>query len=100
MKTELGEYLNSDDDRQDISTMATPPINSKLDARQPIPKTRQHDRKKIWKKLKVMMTDMTTKKGRQKVSLSHINMKKQNERGDAFSDLIELQLQDFFSFEN
>ena len=37
--------------------MTMPPINSKLDIRQPIPETRQHDRKKILKRLKVMMTN-------------------------------------------
>ena len=50
---------------QNISTTTTPPINSKSDVRRPIPETRQHDRKKITKKLKVMMTDkviMTAKK--------------------------------------
>ena len=68
--------LISDDDKQDVPTTATPPINSKSDVRWLIPKTRQHDRKKIHKKKEVMTTSkviMTTEKGRQKVSLSHIN---------------------------
>ena len=72
----MNNNLISDDDRQDVSATATPLINSKSDVRQLIPKTRQHDRKKIRKKLEVMMTSrviMTTEKGRQNVSLSHIN---------------------------
>ena len=50
---------------QNISTTTTPPINSKSDVRPPISETRQHDRTKITKTLKVMMTDkviMTAKK--------------------------------------
>ena len=81
----MNSDLNSDDDRQDVSTMATLPINSNSDIKRPIPKTRQHDRKEIRKKLKVMMTDkvfITTEKGRQKVSLSHINREKPHEKGD------------------
>ena len=72
----MNSDLSLDDDRQDVSTTATPPINSRLDVRRHISKTKKHDIKKIQKKLKVMMTGrviMTTEKGRQKVSLSHIN---------------------------
>ena len=75
--------------------MATLPINSKLDVRKPIPKTRQHGKKEIWKKLKVIMTNkviMIAEKGRQNVSLSHINIKKSHEKGDfwrTFSRILE-----------
>ena len=59
----MNSNLGPDDDRQDVSIMTT--LNSKLDVRRLIPETRQHDRKDIQKKLKVMMTDkviMTAKK--------------------------------------
>ena len=82
--------LSLDNDRQDVSTMVTPPINSKSDVRRPIPKTRQHDRKKIQKKLKAMMIGrviMTAEKGRQKVLLSHINRKKATREKRKFLDL-------------
>ena len=81
--------LNSDDDKQDVSATAMPLINSKSDIRWPISETRQHGRKKIQKKLKLMMTGrviMTAEKGRQKVSLSHINRKRRRERGDLLEE--------------
>ena len=81
--------LNSDDDRQDVSATAIPPINSKSDVKQSISKTRQHDRKKIRKKLEVVMTGrvvMTVEKGRQKISLSHINRKRRHEKGRLLGD--------------
>ena len=53
----MNSDLSSDDNRQDVSTMATPPINSKLDIRWPVPETRQHDKKEMQKKLKVMTID-------------------------------------------
>ena len=63
----VNNNLNSDDDRQDVSTTTMPPINSKSDVRRPILNIRQHDRKEIQKKVKVMITDnfiMTAKKRR------------------------------------
>ena len=75
--------------------MVTPPINSKkLEVRRPILETRQHYKKKIPRKLKVMMTEkviMIAKNGRQKVSPSHINRKKPHRRGDPF-----FRSEDFF----
>ena len=53
----MNSDLRPDDDRQNVSITTTPPINSKSDVRQPILEIRQHDRKKMPTKLKVMMTD-------------------------------------------
>ena len=61
----MNSDLSTDDDRQDVSTTTTPPINSKSKFNQPIIETRQHDKKKIPKKLEVIMIDkviMTTTK--------------------------------------
>ena len=51
----MNSDLSLDDDRQDVSATVTSPINSKSDVRRPISETRQHDRRKIRKKLKIMM---------------------------------------------
>ena len=53
----MNSNVRSDDDRPYIFTTTMPLINSKSDVRRLIPETRQHNRKKIPKKLKVMMID-------------------------------------------
>ena len=66
-----------------------PLINSKLDVRRSTPETRKHDRKK----LKVLMIDKVihySQKGRQKVSLSHINREKPHRRGDLWIGLFPI----------
>ena len=72
----MNSDLSSDDEyRQDVFTTAMPLINSKSDVMRLILKIRQHDRKEIRKKPKIMMTDkviVTAEKRRKKVSLSYI----------------------------
>ena len=95
----MNSDLSSDDDRQDVSTTVIPPINSKLDVKRPILETKQHDRKTIRKKLKVIMTGrviMTTEKGRQKISLSNINRKRRHESGDLLG---KIRKKDFCGFQ-
>ena len=75
--------LSLDVDRQYVFTTATPLVNSKLDFRWPIPEIRQHDRKKILKKLKVIMIDkviMTAEKENER--LGPFIREKSHKRGD------------------
>ena len=51
-QSKVNSNLISNGDRQDVSATVMPPINSKSDVRRPILDIRQHDRRKIQKKLK------------------------------------------------
>ena len=98
----MNSNLSSDDDRQDVSIMTMQPINSKSDARRPISKTIQHNRKKIWKKLKVMMTDkvIITAKKEDKRFRSLIKIeRKPHKRGD-FGGLLPCLIFPDPSFQN
>ena len=85
--------------------MTTLLINSKSDVRRPIPETRQHNKKKDTEEAKSnddWQSHHDNRKGRRKVSPSHINSKKPHRRGDLFprsENFFFLGLLDFWLFE-